>query len=98
MFIRLWIFEKKAWKVCMTEAIPFCFMQWYEWAIAEYKYMPDTKVKDAAWTVESYEEYRWTEWKAKWPQCKECKLNNVCEWPWREYPDMYWWDEFKPVK
>ena len=88
---------KKAWKICMTEAIPFCFMQGYEWAIAEYKYMPDTKVKDAAWTVESYEEYRWTEWKAKWPQCKKCKLNNICEGPWREYPEMYGWKEFIPL-
>jgi len=27
--------------------------------------MPDTKVMDANWVVESYEKYRWTEGKAK---------------------------------
>lgn len=30
--------------ICMTEAIPFCLMQWYEWAIAEYHFMPETTV------------------------------------------------------
>jgi len=88
---------RKFWKVCMTEAIPFCFMRWYEWAIAEYKYMPDTKIFDADWMIESYEEYRRNEGKAKGPQCEKCKLNHICEWPWREYPEMYGRDEFKPI-
>ncbi len=88
---------KKAWKICMTEAIPFCFMQWYERAIAEYNYMPDTKVFDAEWVIDSYTQYRWTEWKIKWPPCEKCKLNNICEWPWKEYPEMFGWEEFKAV-
>lgn len=79
-----------------TEAIPYCFMKWYEWAIAE-NVMPETSVIDAEYKIESYEEYRWTQGKAKWPQCSVCIKNTVCEWPWKEYPEIYGWSEFKPI-
>lgn len=79
-----------------TEAIPYCFMQGYEWAIAE-NVMPETSVVDAEYKIESYADYRWTEGKCKWPQCKVCTKNKVCEGPWKEYPQMYGWSEFKPV-
>ncbi len=85
---------KKSWVVCMTEAIPFCLMQWYEWAIAEYNFMPETTVVDAEYRTESYADYRWSEWKAKWEECKKCSKNNICEGPWKEYPLIYGWDEF----
>lgn len=88
---------KKAWVICMTEAIPFCLMEWYEWAIAEYNFMPETTVVDAEYRTESYSDYRWTEWKAKREECKKCIKNNLCEWPWKEYPELYWWWEFKPI-
>jgi len=88
---------KRSGIVCMTEAIPFCFMQWYEWAIAEYNFMPETTVVDAEHRTESYANYRLNEWKAKGEKCKECIKNNICEWPWKEYPEMYWWSEFKPI-
>jgi hypothetical protein len=45
----------------MTEAIPFCLMKGYEWAIAEYNFMPETTVVDAEYRTESYAEYRWNE-------------------------------------
>ena len=89
---------KKHWVICMTEAIPFCLMKWYEWAIAEYNFMPETTVVDAEYRTENYADYRWNEWKAKRDECNLCKKNNVCEWPWKEYPEMYGWDEFKPIK
>lgn len=47
-----------------TEAIPYCFMQGYEWAIAE-NVMPETSVVDAEYKIESYADYRWTEGKCK---------------------------------
>ncbi len=87
---------KKAGISAYTEAIPYCLMRWYEWAIAE-NVMPETSVVDAEYKIESYEEYRWTEWKAKREECKKCLKYNVCEWPWKEYPDIYWWDEFIPI-
>lgn len=88
---------KKAWVICMTEAIPFCMMKWYEWAIAEYNFMPETTVVDAEYRTESYADYRWNEWKAKREECKKCTRYNICEWPWKEYPDLFWWNEFKPI-
>ncbi len=88
---------KKNWMVCMTEAIPFCLMQWYEWAIAEYNFMPETKVFDGDLTIESYTDYRWNQWKAKWKPCENCKMKDKCEWPWKEYIEIYGWDEFKTI-
>ena len=82
---------------CMTEAIPFCLMKGYEWAIAEYHYMPETRVFDAESVIESYADYRWNEGKAKRPECGGCAKNDVCEGPWKEYPALYGWDEFVPV-
>lgn len=88
---------KNAWIPAFTEAIPYCLMKWYEWAISE-TIMPETSVVDAETRTESYADYRWNQWKAKWINCSDCLKNSVCEWPWKEYPDIYWWDEFIPIK
>lgn len=64
---------------CMTEAIPFCLMQGYEWAIAEYNFMPDTTVVDAEYRTDDYADYRWKEGKAKREECKKCISNSICE-------------------
>lgn len=87
---------KKAWIPAYTEAIPYCLMKWYEWAIAE-NVMPETSVCDAETKIDSYAEYRWNEWKAKHEKCKNCLRYQICEWPWKEYPEIYWWDEFIPI-
>ena len=87
---------KKANKIARTEAIPLCFMQWFEDCVAE-KYNPDTSVYDAEYTMWSYKEYKLNEGKSKSEKCKDCIKNRNCEWPWREYPELYWWDEFKPI-
>lgn len=83
---------------CMVEAIPFCLMQGYEWAIAEFNFMPETAVFDAEYTIESYADYRWNEGKAKRAACRDCAKNSICEGPWKEYPEIYGWDEFTPVQ
>jgi len=88
---------KKAWIPAFTEAIPYCLMQWYEDAIAE-AIMPETAVVDAEYRTESYADYRWNLWKAKREECKKCSKYNICEWPWKEYPEIYGWDEFIPIK
>jgi hypothetical protein len=59
--------------------------------------MPETTVVDAEYRTESYEEYRLTEWKAKREECKKCSKNWICEWPWKEYVDIYGWEEFEPI-
>ena len=80
----------------MTEAVPYCFMQGYEEYVGE-KIMPKTRVVDAEGVIESYQSYRLTQGKAKGPACKSCKMNDLCEGPWREYPENYGWGEFVAV-
>lgn len=84
-------------KRVMTEAIPYCLMQGHEDYIAE-KIMPETKVVDAEGIIESYSDYRWNEGKIKRNECLECKYFNICEGPWKEYPEIFGWNEFKPIK
>ncbi|RJO71950.1 MAG: radical SAM protein [Myxococcales bacterium] len=81
----------------MTEAIPYCFMEGFEANVAE-RYIPHTKIIDADWVVDDYTEYRWTEGKAKGPNCGECAYFDECEGPWKEYPEAYGWSEFIPRK
>jgi len=82
----------------MTEAIPFCFMEGYESYIAEYDKIPGGDVYDADFSIEDYENYRKTQGKIKAEKCKKCKYYKICEGPWKEYPEIFGWDEFKPVK
>lgn len=69
---------REAGVVCMAEAMPYCVMKGYEWAIAE-NFMPETTVYDAERTYDSYIDYRWNEGKAKRPECAGCSKNSVCE-------------------
>jgi len=79
----------------MTEAIPYCFMEGYEKYVAE-QYIPRTRIIDAKFVVEDYTEYRWNEGKLKGEPCRQCAYNDICEGPWREYPEFFGWEEFKP--
>lgn len=88
---------KKAGVNVMTEAIPYCLMKGYEEYVVESR-IPKAKVVDADCVIEDYADYRLNEGKARGPKCQQCKYVDVCEGPWREYPDVYGWDEFKPVK
>jgi MoaA/NifB/PqqE/SkfB family radical SAM enzyme len=86
----------KAGKSVMTEAIPYCLMNGYEDYIAENK-IPESKVHDIDFVVESFSEYRKNIGKVKGPQCSKCKYFSICEGPWKEYPELYGWSEFKPI-
>ncbi len=83
-------------KKVMTEAIPYCLMQGYEDYIAE-RVIPDSVVYDAGFVVEDYAQYRREKGKAKGPNCEKCKYNQICEGPWKEYPELFGWGEFKPI-
>jgi hypothetical protein len=82
---------------CFTEAIPFCLMKGYENRVAE-RMIPDGPVVDANRFIKDYGVYRRTEGKARGPRCPGCSYFDICEGPWREYPDLYGWNEFKPLK
>jgi MoaA/NifB/PqqE/SkfB family radical SAM enzyme len=82
-------------KRVMTEAIPYCLMQGYEEYIAENN-IPKTKVV-AESVLDDYEYYRKNEGKIKSDECQECDYYKVCEGPWKEYPQIFGWHEFRPV-
>ena len=80
----------------MTEGLPFCILRGYESSISE-TVMPDIKIFDQISVIEDYKKMRINEDKAKGPKCEQCLYNNICEGPWKEYPQAFGWDEFKPV-
>jgi len=84
-------------KEVMTEAIPYCFMKGYENYLSE-SLIPSTKIYDADSIIDDFNKVRKDEGKAKGPRCHKCKYCKVCEGPWREYPDVFGWEEFKPIK
>jgi radical SAM protein with 4Fe4S-binding SPASM domain len=82
----------------MTEAIPLCMMQGYEDYIAE-KIIPETEIRGKEWqNTNDFTTQRKTSGKIKFSQCKECKYDNICEGPWRDYPEKMGSDEFIAVK
>jgi len=81
----------------MTEAIPYCFMDGYEEYIAE-KIIPHGPIYDWDTVIDDFYVARTTSGKSKGKFCKKCKANNICEGPWKEYPEHYGWDEFKPIQ
>jgi len=78
-----------------TEAIPLCMMRGLERCVAE-DIIPDTAVVDST-RVEDFGHWRRTEGKAKGPPCGRCRLAGSCEGPWKEYPELYGWEEFRPA-
>ncbi|NOQ55522.1 MAG: radical SAM protein [Nanohaloarchaea archaeon] len=84
------------------DAIPFCFMKGYE------KYNSDIETSITT-SIEGDKSIRDTESKesilfdlevgrrTKVNVCKECKYFNVCMGVWKEYPEIFGVDEFKPV-
>jgi hypothetical protein len=80
----------------MAEAIPYCLMPGFEKYIAE-DIMPPTQVRDAGFWVEDFTESKLKSGKLKFPQCKKCVHNSVCEGTWKEYPERMGSAEFSPV-
>lgn len=87
----------KAGKKVTTEAIPYCLMDRYEEYIAE-KIIPKTRIYDANFVVEEYGDYRRDCGKVRRDKCRSCRYDGICEGPWKEYVEIFGWEEFKPVK
>lgn len=88
---------KKFGKNAVVEAIPFCLMDSYEQCISEVS-MPKMKIFDQNHIVADYTKSRITEGKSKGIKCAKCIYDDICEGPWKEYPQAFGWDEFNPVK
>ena len=87
----------KAGKTVMTEAIPYCFMSGYEEDVAE-RITPRTRIYAADDVIADYTRTGVDGGKGRGPRCAECDWHAGCEGPWREYPELFGWDEFVPVK
>jgi hypothetical protein len=48
--------------------------------------------------VDDFTVVRQTEGKTKGSGCVACRLFKKCEGPWKEYPELFGWDEFTPLK
>ncbi len=83
--------------MAFSEAVPYCLMNGYLDCIAE-KRIPETKIYEANCVIDSYTEIRQNEGKAKRQECRSCIYDSVCEGPWKEYPEIFGWDEFVPVQ
>lgn len=85
-------------KRVMAEAIPYCMMRGYEQYVAE-RMIPDTEIRGKKHqNVDDYGEQRKSEGKAKFKQCKNCSDYDICEGPWKEYPEYFGDEEFKPIR
>lgn len=84
-------------KKVVTEAIPYCLMKGFEECVAE-QMIPQSMVIENMFEIENYADYRKNHGKSKGPYCKKCNLFSICEGPWREYPQLFGWEEFKPLK
>jgi len=80
----------------LIEAIPFCFLKGYERCCLDI-YTPPVEIIGRHTIIPDFDRIRKLKSKSKGPRCKECKYYLVCEGPWREYPEIFGWDEFKPV-
>ena len=81
---------------CMTEGVPLCFLRGIESMAAEW-IIPGTRILDGQRVVEDWNEARRSEAKVRGPVCRGCRWDDVCEGPWREYPERFGWGEFVAV-
>jgi MoaA/NifB/PqqE/SkfB family radical SAM enzyme len=80
----------------MAEAMPYCLMNGYEQYISE-RFIPQTEIKTGISFDKNYTTTRINKGKTKFPKCKTCKYDKMCEGPWKEYPEEFGSNEFKPI-
>ncbi len=81
----------------MAEGMPYCMMHGFEDYVSE-RFIPETKIIDFDVVVDDYKYTRVKEGKSKFSQCRECKYDNMCEGPWKEYPEKFGDKEFRAIK
>ena len=87
----------QAGKRVTTEALPYCIMQDYKDCIVE-RLIPPSKVYELDKVINDLRTYRILKKKAKRKKCFTCSYYQMCEGPWKEYPRLFGWDEFIPIK
>lgn len=80
-----------------SEAIPFCMMSGFERNVAEIEKLEDITILDKV-GIMNFSECRETSLKIKREACRQCLFYSMCEGPWIEYPRLFGWEEFVPVR
>lgn len=83
--------------VVKSEAIPFCMMRGFERNVAELKQLDNITVLDKK-GVMNFSERRENCLKIRSKGCEQCLFYSMCEGPWIEYPQLFGWEEFIPVR
>lgn len=78
----------------VTEAVPRCFLRGMQ-DLAVEEAIPETTVLDLDASLD-YSAWRRGEGKAHGPPCETCTERQRCEGPWREYPERFGWQDFRP--
>ena len=85
-------------KRVMAEAMPYCLMHGYEDYVAE-RVIPETEVRGKQHqNTNNFTKQRLIEGKIKFPQCRACRYDSVCEGSWREYVEKIGKEEFIAIK
>ena len=84
-------------RVALTEGLPLCMLPGRE-DFASESLRRKIKVLDDGGDIEEFQGHRKTNLKAKGPDCPSCRHFDACEGPWADYPEMFGWKEFKPVR
>ncbi|MCI7738144.1 MAG: radical SAM protein [Lachnospiraceae bacterium] len=80
-----------------SEAIPFCLMHGFERNVAELEKLSYITILDKTGAM-NFSEHREESLKTKCEVCKQCLFYSMCEGPWAEYPQLFGWEEFIPVR
>jgi MoaA/NifB/PqqE/SkfB family radical SAM enzyme len=84
--------------ILRTESIPCCLLRGREDIASELFFnTDDIVVFDASERIE-FSTIRKNNLKIKGPDCGKCLFNTICEGPWKEYPRLFGWNEFVPIK
>ncbi len=79
-----------------TEAIPYCLLKEYERCVVE-EAIPSTTVFELDAKIPDLRKHRINDKKTKSSKCIKCSYNHSCEGPWKEYPQLFGWQEFKAI-
>lgn len=80
-----------------SEAIPFCLMCGYERNVAEVEGLNNIIIFDKL-GIMRFSKHREENLKIKCKTCEQCLFFSMCEGPWAEYPLLYGWQEFIPIR
>jgi len=80
-----------------VEAFPFCTLNEKYHAHISENYMPNVFIYEDK-KLSNFNQMKKDGAKLKGERCRECKFFERCEGPWSDYPRIFGFNEFKPIK